>query len=183
MDIVLASKSPRRRELLARIVPDFRVIVSEVDENISSDISPEEFVMLLAERKARAVNLNDSVVIGADTIVVCDGKILGKPRDEVDAEKMLKYLSGRSHYVYTGIAVISKDNAIVDFEKTQVFFDTLSDEDIRNYICSGEPMDKAGSYGIQGAGVLFVREIRGDYNNVVGLPLFKLGKMLKSFGF
>lgn len=183
MDIVLASKSPRRQELLARIVPDFRVLVTDADENISGDVTPEEFVMLLAERKARAADLKESLVIGADTIVVCDGKILGKPRDAADAERMLKLLSGRSHYVYTGVCVVQNGNAVVDYEKTQVFFDTLSDEDIAAYVRSGEPMDKAGSYGIQGAGVLFVREIRGDYNNVVGLPLFKLGKMLKSFGF
>jgi len=180
--IVLASQSPRRKELLARIVPEFTVIVTQADENISDSLPPEEYVMQLACRKARAAECSSSLVIGSDTVVVCNGQILGKPRDEQDAYEMLKVMSGRSHFVYTGVAVIDGEREIVDFEKTEVVFDSLSDETIRKYIATGEPMDKAGSYGIQGIGSVLVSEIHGDYSNVVGLPLFKLSKMLRECG-
>lgn len=180
--IILASQSPRRRELLARIVPDFEVQVSQADENIDKSMPPEEYVMALALRKAQAVKVCEAVVIGSDTVVVCDGEILGKPADEADAADMLRRLSGRSHFVYTGVAVISKGREIIDYEKTEVVFDELCEDKISRYIKTREPMDKAGSYAIQGIGSLFVREIRGDYANVVGLPLFKLGKMLQECG-
>lgn len=180
--IILASQSPRRRELLSRIVPEFDVLVTEVDENIDESLPPEEYVVQLALRKAQAAGVSDAVVIGSDTVVVCDGKILGKPADEDDAAKMLGMLSGRSHYVYTGVAVIKDGRAIMDYEKTEVVFDDLDDDKISRYIKTREPMDKAGSYGIQGIASIFVREIHGDYANVVGLPLFKLGKMLQECG-
>ncbi len=180
--IILASQSPRRRELLSRIVTDFEVLVTDADENIDENLPPEQYVMQLALRKAQAAGISDAVVIGSDTVVVCDGKILGKPEDEEDAARMLAMLSGRSHYVYTGMAVIADGEASVDYEKTEVVFDTLDEDAINRYIATREPMDKAGSYGIQGIASLFVREIHGDYTNVVGLPLFKLGKMLQKCG-
>ena len=180
--IILASQSPRRRELLGRIIEDFDVIVTHADECVEGDTSPHEYVMELALRKARAVSENDAVIIGSDTVVALDGEILEKPESAEHAKQMLKRLSGREHIVYTGVALVDGERELVDFEATRVVFDELTEEIIDRYIATGEPMDKAGAYGIQSLGCALVKKVDGDYANVVGLPLFKLIKMLKIFG-
>lgn len=180
MDIILASKSPRRRELLTMLGFDFDVIPAVGDEVIDNNMTPGETVMSLALAKAREIanEHTDSLIIGADTLVYLDGKAMGKPSSEEEAANMLHELSGRVHQVYTGVAVIHGDIEKADFEKTDVEFRTLTDEEIKWYIGTGEPMDKAGSYGIQGQGAVFIPGIRGDYFNVMGLPLCKLWSML-----
>lgn len=181
-EFILASNSPRRRELLSMLGMDFRVIVSECDESVDGEMAPDELVCELAKRKATAVadTLNgDFIVIGADT-VVCDGKrVLGKPRDKDDAVKTLLSLSGREHSVYTGVALIGRGKVVAEAVETKVIFDEISEAEARLYAESGEPLDKAGSYGIQGLGGFFVRELRGDYYNVVGLPIARLRTMLE----
>ena len=185
MKFILASASERRRELLSRIITEFEVRISDFDEEsveISEDI--EKYVKTLAEGKARSVALNcseDSIIIGADTIVVIDNKVLGKPKDKNDAFKMLKALSNNVHRVYSGVTVINNTKKVVKTEcqYTEVYFSELSDEDIWKYIDTGECLDKAGAYGIQGFGVIFVEKIYGCYYNVVGLPLNLLNKMIK----
>ena len=184
--IILASKSPRRRELLNQMgIEEFKVTAPNVDETVEPSLSPAETVEQLSLRKAQAaVNRagpND-LIIAADTVVALDGKILGKPRDEEDAFAMLSALSGREHHVYTGVTLIRGDQTVTSCEVTAVVFRTLAPEEIRGYIATGEPMDKAGAYGIQGRGALLVEGIRGDYCNVVGLPLFRLSRMLSEFG-
>ena len=183
MDIILASKSPRRMELLAMLGLDFTVIPAEGDENADPNAEPGEMVMWLASQKAEEVAKYhpDSLVIGSDTLVFLDGKPLGKPHTEDEAFKMLSSLSGRTHLVCTGVAVIYGDRRIVDFEKTDVEFRELTTEEIWEYIETGEPMDKAGAYGIQGRGSVFIPGIKGDYFNVVGLPLCKLWTILNEF--
>jgi septum formation protein len=188
MEFVLASASERRQELLKRIVEDFKIVISSFDET-SVDFSGDcdEYVKVLALGKAREVadrTKNESMVIGSDTIVYHNGKILGKPKDEQDAYNMLKSLSGSSHKVYSGIAVINTaSNEIkMDSVSTEVFFSILSEEQISRYIASAEPMDKAGAYGIQGNGGIFVEKIHGCYYNVVGLPLNTLYFMLREMG-
>lgn len=183
MTIILASGSPRRRELLAQAGFEFEVMVSRADEQVS-DTDPFEMVEELALRKGMAVARDltgreegkDYLVLGADTIVVKDGKVLGKPRDEEDACKMLTLLSGATHQVCTGVAMIPvREGKIGEpftfHEKTDVVMRDLTEEEIREYIRTKDPMDKAGAYGIQGMAGIFVSEIRGDYYNVVGLPL------------
>lgn len=182
--IVLASQSPRRRELLQGLIPDFEIIVDNSDEVADPGLTPEELVKSLALQKAQNVARvanKDALVIGADTVVCVDGRILGKPKSEREAKEMLSLLSGREHHVCTGFAVVDNatDKTICDFERTVVRFKVLTDEEIERYISSGEPMDKAGAYGIQGTGALFVEGIKGDYFNVVGLPLCALFKSLK----
>lgn len=182
MKIILASKSPRRRELLSGIGLDFDIIGSNIDE-ITDEVKPENIVMDLSKKKAEDVAKDadsDSIVIGADTIVVIDGEILGKPKDRLDAYNMLKKLCGRWHKVYTGITVINtKDFKVVsDFESTDVLMKNLNDDMIYRYIDKGESYDKAGSYAIQGYGSLIVEKINGDYFNVVGLPITKLSDIL-----
>ncbi|HEX9062463.1 MAG TPA: Maf family protein [Clostridia bacterium] len=184
--IVLASASPRRSDLLRQIGVDFRVLPSNIEEVLPPGMHPGEAVEELALKKALSVseNLKDgSLVIGADTIVVKD-TILGKPCDEHDALRMLHTLEGDSHEVLTGVAVVdlSTMKYIKGFEKTKVFMKSLTDEKIKAYIDTGEPMDKAGAYGIQGKGALLVEKIEGCYFNVVGLPLGKLSEMLEYFG-
>lgn len=187
--LVLASKSPRRKELLSGFVKDFEIIADNSEEVIEEGITPEEAVCRLAEQKALNVAelaTEDALVIGADTVVFIDGKILGKPSDKAEASEMLHRLSGRDHHVCTGIAVVDNSSKKVfsDFERTVVHFKQLGDIEIEKYIESGEPMDKAGAYGIQNIGALFVEYIKGDYFNVVGLPLCKLGRVLKEeFGY
>ncbi len=181
-NIVLASGSPRRKELLSEIIPEFDIIVSEADEDsIPKMLEPalyvQELAMLKAAASAKNVSSNkNSIVIGADTVVTLDGKILGKPKDEEDAFNMLKNLSGKKHEVYTGYCVmrLSDCKTLSKAEKTEVFFKQITDEKIQSYIETGEPMDKAGAYGIQGLGGLFIKKINGDYNNVVGLPVSAL---------
>lgn len=188
MKIILASKSPRRKELLEQIGLAFEVIVSDADENIEERV-PEEFVMELSRIKSKAVldsvdDIDDeTIIIGADTIVVYDGKILGKPKDEEDAFEMLKMLSNNVHEVITGVTLLSKKSGNVDmdtfYEKTKVFTYEMTDNEIREYIATKEPMDKAGSYGIQGIGGKFIKQIEGDYNNVVGLPVSRIYQKIK----
>lgn len=183
-NIVLASQSPRRRDLLAGLVPEFKIITDDSEEVMRDGEQPFDMVCRLARQKAEnvAAKLNeDALVLAADTVVALDGRVLGKPSDEEEAFSMLSALSGREHRVFTGIAITDTGSKkrYSDFECTKVKFRELTDEEIRNYIASGEPMDKAGSYGIQELGALLVEGVDGDYFNVVGLPLCKLGKILK----
>lgn len=182
-DIILASASPRRKELLTLAGVDFTVKVADVEEIIPENASPDEVVMSLALQKAQAVSKDnaDCIVIGSDTVVALDGEILGKPKDEENAREMLIALSGRSHTVYTGVAIIHGEKTKSFCEATEVVFNELSQEEILNYIATKEPMDKAGAYGIQGKGCVLVEKIVGDYFNVVGLPVSRLYKELKSF--
>ncbi|MGM7636520.1 Maf family protein [Bacillus sp. Hm123] len=183
-NLILASSSPRRKELLQRIGLPFTVIVSEVDETISHPMSSEETVRQLASRKAHAVakHHEQAVVIGADTIVVLDEEILGKPKDRSEAKRMLSKLSGREHSVYTGVTIVQGKKEHVFYEKTNVTFWELSDEEVEAYLDSGEPFDKAGAYGIQGIGAVLVKKIDGDYFSVVGLPVASLYRQLQRFG-
>lgn len=174
MKIVLASASPRRKEILTAMGFSFSVLAADIDE-YTDKTAPHEAVMDTALRKAEAVkDMAQGIVVAADTVVAIDGKMLGKPESKEDAEKMLLELSGRRHGVYTGVAVIGGGLTEVFFEKTDVFFRSLSPQEIADYVATGEPMDKAGAYGIQGRGGLFVRKIDGDYFNVVGLPVYRL---------
>ena len=187
MKVILASKSPRRVEILEKIVKEFEVVQSNFDENtidFKGDI--EKYVKDLSRNKAIEVSkrLNEpSIVIAADTVVFQDGKVLEKPKNEEDAFSMLSSLSGNTHKVYSGICLINTyDNTVVtNSDCTEVRFSELNPRQIRNYINSGEPMDKAGAYGIQGLGGAFVEEIKGCYYNVMGLPLNKLYKALENY--
>ncbi len=181
--LILASKSPRRQELLTLAGLEHICIPSDVEEIVPEGTLPEDLPALLALQKAEAVfsaHPSDTV-LGSDTIVVSDGQILGKPKNEEDAFSMLRALSGKAHTVYTGAAILAHDRREVFTSATEVVFYPLSDEEIRAYIATGEPMDKAGAYGIQGKGSLFVKEIRGDYYTVVGLPLAEVARRLKAF--
>lgn len=188
MKLVLASGSPRRRELLGNIGLSFDIVVDNSDEEFVKGEHPSETVKRLSMQKALNVAgkiASNAIVIGADTVVSIDGKILGKPKDEAEAEEMLNRLSGRSNTVYTGLAVVNKSlgKTVSDFESTDVKFRELSHDEIKAYVKSGEPMDKAGAYGIQNLGALLIEGIDGDYFNVVGLPICKLGKILeRDFG-
>ena len=182
--IILASQSPRRQELIANITPDFTVIVSEAQEILPEDIAPEEIPAYLAGVKAGTVAADhpDDIVIGADTVVILDGEILGKPRDKDDAVRMLRALSGRVHTVVTGCAVVQGEKALTFSESTRVEFYPLSDREILEYIATGEPFDKAGAYGIQGRGCVLVKRIEGDFFNVMGLPVARLKRELEGLG-
>lgn len=191
MRIILASASPRRRELLSGLgIGEFEVCPSHFDEGSVTERDPVERVRRIAEGKASSLagqlpetqRLSEPLVIAADTLVYLDGEILGKPRDEDDAFRMLTALSGREHHVATGVAVTSRGVLESGVEVTAVRFRHLSAEEIRRYIATGEPMDKAGAYGIQRLGGLLVLGITGDYFNVVGLPVCRLGRMLRKFG-
>lgn len=177
--IILASQSPRRKELLKLCGFDFEIKPADADETLPDGITPREAVCQLSKIKARAVNDNENIIIGADTVVALGNEILGKPLDEEDAFLMLKKLSGKIHSVFTGVTLIKKDKEITFAEETKVEFYPLTDEEIKDYIKTKEPMDKAGAYGIQGFGGLLVKSISGDYNNVVGLPVAKLNKEIK----
>ncbi len=181
--IILASQSPRRRELLSLITDDFEVITADVDETVDENETAENTVMMLSKKKADAVSslYPGRVVIGADTIVVCDGRILGKPQNRTHAKEMLKSLSGRTHQVLTGVTITDSCKTETFFVSSDVTFFELSDEEISAYAESGEPDDKAGAYGIQGKGSLLVEKISGDYFNIVGLPVSALNKKLKNF--
>lgn len=180
MKIILASKSPRRRELLSMLGFQFDIIPAVGDERLEKSMTPDEAVMNLAAGKAREVACQnrDCLVIGADTLVYLDGKPMGKPSSRAEAAVMLRKLSGRVHQVYTGVAIVGNGVEKVSFEKTDVEFRHLTDEEINWYINTGEPMDKAGAYGIQGQGAVFIPRINGDYFNVMGLPLCRLWNML-----
>ncbi len=177
--IILASKSPRRKELLKLITEDFIIKTADTDETLPENISPNEAVLRLSKIKARPFKNESDIIIGADTVVAADGKILGKPADDENAFEMLKFLSGREHSVFTGVTIISPQCEKSFFRETKVRFYDLSNSEILDYIKTGECRDKAGAYGIQGAGALFVREIEGDYFNVVGLPVSALYRELK----
>ena len=182
MKIILASKSPRRREILETMGVEFETDVADVDESVSGELSPVEAVCEISKRKAKKVaerHADDEIVISADTVVVIDGKIIGKPKDKEDAFNIIKSLSGRTHEVYTGFTVCGKGKTKTDFEVTKVHFKQLCDDDIRRYVATGEPMDKAGAYGIQQKGNLFVEYIHGDYYNVVGFPISKICVTIK----
>ncbi|RXI98406.1 septum formation inhibitor Maf [Anaerobacillus alkaliphilus] len=181
--LILASGSPRRKQLLEQGQLQFSISTSTVDETITEPLNPEEVVEQLSLRKAQDVfsRFDDSIIIGADTIVSINGTILGKPKDEEEAFQMLQQLSGNEHDVYTGVAILSKEKTIVFHERTIVSFWELTTAEIEDYISSGEPFDKAGSYGIQGLGALFVKKINGDYFNVVGLPLARTVRELQNF--
>ena len=180
MNIILASQSPRRKELLGLFHIPFVVRVSDADETMNPNRPAAEQVGLVSRRKAEAVcREDDDVVIAADTIVVCDGQILGKPRDAADAFRMLRLLSGRDHQVMTGMTVLRGQLCKTVTEITDIHFRELSDREIHAYIRTGEPMDKAGSYGIQGGAALFAERMHGDYYNVMGLPVCRLGQILR----
>ena len=201
MHIILASGSPRRRELLKMIYNDYEVITSDVDENIE-ELAPDKIVETLSNRKAKAVydkvmnevmstdksgaaipSEQDLLVIGADTIVYYDGEVLGKPEDEEEATSMISMLSDRTHQVYTGVTLYTyikgKERVISFSDKTDVTFYYMDKFDIADYVKTGSPLDKAGAYGIQDSFAKHVKKIDGDYNNVVGLPVAKLYQVLK----
>lgn len=179
--MILASASPRRKELLSYIADDFKVIPAKGEENIPDGSSPEETVYMLSRQKAEEIysTYKNETIIAADTIVSIDGKILGKPHDKHEAFEMLSALSGRTHAVYTGVCIITKNGERMSFtEKTEVEFYPLSENDIRSYIATGDPMDKAGAYGIQEKGAFLVKGIIGDFYNVMGLPIAQLKRYL-----
>lgn len=180
--LILASQSPRRQELLRLIAPEFEIFAADVDEYIESGTSPDEAVMGLALKKARTVaDLRpDDTVIGADTVVVLDRKILGKPRDNADAAGMLRMLASNTHTVYTGVCIIQNGIETAFFEATDVTFTDMTEKEIAAYVETGEPLDKAGAYGIQGAAAPFISGIRGDFYNVMGLPVSTLYRRLQA---
>lgn len=199
--IILASQSPRRKELLEQIGLEFEICPAKGEEVITKTI-PEEVVMELSKQKAEEVAAmvssfgeehkdittpSDILVIGADTVVAYDGKILGKPVDEADAKRMLTMLSGNTHSVFTGVTLVLIDKSgrageLVFYEKTNVKMHEMTEAEIDRYIATGEPMDKAGSYGIQGKCAIYIEKIDGDYNNVVGLPIARIYQELKKIG-
>lgn len=186
MQYVLASASPRRKELFSQLADSFEIIPSDFDEErISRKLAPAALVKALAEGKAKAVATRPEnegkTVLGSDTVVAFSQKVLGKPKDEADAFAMLRSLSGKKHYVYTGVCLMQVKAGKIVWKKTAaaktaVYFENLSDEFIREYVAGGSPMDKAGAYGIQDGGL--VRKIKGSYSNVVGLPVELVGKMI-----
>ena len=199
--IILASQSPRRKELLEQIGLEFEICPAQGEEVITKSV-PEEVVMELSKQKAEEVAAmvssfgeehkdittpSDILVIGADTVVAYDGEILGKPADETDAKRMLTMLSGNTHSVFTGVTLVLIDKSgrageLVFYEKTDVKMHKMSEVEIDRYIATGEPMDKAGSYGIQGKCAIYIEKIDGDYNNVVGLPITRIYQELKKIG-
>lgn len=185
MKIVLASQSPRRQDLLGQMGLEFTTRSPQIDEDAFQGRDARDLVQTLSREKAQWVAAQlpgDPIVIGADTVVVRDGTILGKPKDPAEARAMLASLSGRTHQVYTGVTVCQGDKVVTQAEETQVTFRPLTQQEIACYVATGEPMDKAGAYGIQGLGGLLVAGIQGDYHNVVGLPVCRLGQILRDFG-
>jgi septum formation protein len=178
--VVLASQSPRRRQLLELIGIEHEVRPANIDETYFDGEEPRAHAVRLARGKAEAIAATNAVTIGSDTIVVVDGDVLGKPADAADAARMLRRLSGRSHVVITAVALHWRDRLVSDAEEVAVTFRALSDQDIREYIATGEPMDKAGAYGIQGYGATIVERVDGDYFAVMGLPLNRLARLLES---
>lgn len=180
--IILASKSPRRYEILKNAGYTFTVIEAQIDEEVKKSLPPEKAVAEIALQKALYVknhhNTGDSVILAADTMVYAGGRMLGKPKDDRDAFEMLKMLSGAWHTVYTGYAVINGEKITTGCEETAVKFRELSDKEISDYIASGEPFDKAGAYGVQGRASVFVERIDGDFFNVVGLPICRISRLL-----
>lgn len=188
MEIILASRSARRQEILSGLGIPFKVAVSHADETLSTPVAPFKYAETVSLRKAQAIlshlgshpaPVPDRLIIAADTLVVCDGRILGKPKDKDDAREMLRLLSGKKHSVISGITAILGDRAVTEHEETFVSFRRLSDSEIESYISTDEPYDKAGGYGIQGKAAIFAAGIEGDYLNVVGLPVFRLFDLLQ----
>ena len=180
MELILASQSPRRRELMELFHIPFVIRAADIDETMDAAADPFQEVARVSRAKAMAVPRQpEDVVIAADTIVVVQGQVLGKPQDEKDAFRMLRLLSGREHQVMTGLTVLRGEQMVCHTEVTNIYFRPLSDNEILSYIRTGEPMDKAGSYGIQGGAALFAQSIEGDYFNVVGLPVCRLGLILR----
>ena len=186
MGIVLASGSPRRYELLKMIgIEDFTVIPDTAEEEIQPDMTPGQTVTAIAFQKASNVSRlcnSDDVIIAADTLVFLDGQPISKPVDREDAAEMLRSLSGRKHTVYSGVAIIRGADIAVHAERTDVYFRDMTESEITAYVDSGEPMDKAGAYGAQGKGAVFIERIEGDFFNVMGLPICRLTIMLRDFG-
>ena len=181
--LILASRSPRRQELLRAVGLAFRVVLPSTEDSVVAQTGRcADFVRQAALAKAREVAAHErGLVLAADTIVVCEGVVMGKPASAAEAKRMLRKLSGRRHRVYTGVALVQGDRMLVDYERTEVAFRVLSKQQIDWYVGTGEPMDKAGSYAIQGKGAALVRAIRGCYTNVIGLPLPKVLEMLAEF--
>ncbi|MCQ2463075.1 MAG: Maf family protein [Clostridia bacterium] len=184
MKLILASASPRRRELLTLAGYEYEVCPADIDESCIDTTDPGETVKILAEQKAKAVFASHTgcVVLGSDTVVAYNGVILGKPKSRKDAVNMLRMLSGKTHTVYTGVAAVTDGKCESFVSETQVEFYRLTDSEIDAYVNSGEPMDKAGAYGIQGKGVVLVKSVSGDYSTVVGLPLAECARLLSKFG-
>ncbi len=186
MDIILASGSPRRKELLSAMgVRDFQIVIPDFDERSVGPFPPADLVRRLAVGKGRAAAAivgEDTLVIAADTVVALDDEVLGKPRSEEEAKDMLRRLSGRTHRVFTGVTAMRQGRESTHYVCTEVTFRALTEEEISNYVRTGEPMDKAGAYGIQGVGAQLVSSISGDYFNVMGLPVCTLAEMLRHFG-
>lgn len=178
--LILASKSPRRQELLKLITDDFTVKTADVEECLPQGIAPDEAVLYLSKIKAEPLADDGDIVIGADTVVALDGKILGKPTDRENAKEMLRLLSGREHSVFTGVTVFNGKTPKSFYVQTKVKFFELTEDEINRYVSTGECDDKAGAYGIQGKGSLLVEKIDGDYFNVVGLPISKLYRELNN---
>jgi septum formation protein len=182
--IILASKSPRRKQILQQVGLEFTIAVSDFDETQIKFKTPEDLVEKLSFEKAKviAVKNPNAIIIGADTTVIYKNEIIGKPTSKQDAIRILKLLSGNIHEVVTGFTVISGNKSITKHVTSKVKFKKLSEAEIKAYVLTGEPMDKAGGYGIQDKGGLFVEDIQGDYFNVVGLPIFAVSEVLKQFG-
>ena len=181
MTLILASASPRRKELLEKFGVPFVIRAADIDETMDPGKTPFEEVGRVSRRKALATEReNGDIVIAADTIVVCGGRVLGKPHDEQEAAEMLRLLSGRDHQVMTGCTVLRGEGGETFTEVTDIHFRPLSEKEIARYVQSGEPMDKAGAYGIQGGAALFCQRMVGDYYNVMGLPVCRLGQVLRS---
>ena len=182
IDLILASASPRRKELLQHLGVPFRVIVADIDETPLPNEAPVPYTLRLAEAKARAVlaRHRGATVLGADTIVTLDGELLGKPVDANDARRMLRLLRNRTHAVTTGVALVSADTTQTHAETTQVFVADIIDAEIDAYVATGEPMDKAGGYGLQGQAQRWIPRIEGEYSNVIGLPVARVHAMLQA---
>ena len=181
MQLILASASPRRKELLGLFHIPFTIRVADIDETMDFTKAPFDEVARVSRLKALAIPREaDDIVIAADTIVVCKGNVLGKPRTEAEAVSMLQLLSGRDHQVMTGCTVVRGETSVTFTEVTDLHFRPLSQKEIENYVATGEPMDKAGSYGIQGGAALFCQRMVGDYYNVMGLPVCRLSQVLKT---
>ena len=185
MAIILASKSPRRQELMRLLGLDFTIHTADIDETMNPALPPEQEVARVSGLKAAEIAKTadaDDVIVAADTIVVVDGAVLGKPKDKADAQRMLRLLSGRGHEVMTGLSVWHEGRLRQQVVKTRVHFRPMTDAEIAAYIATGEPMDKAGSYGNQGYGAIFIDHLEGDYFSVMGLPLCPLEHLLRDCG-
>lgn len=184
ISLILASASPRRKEILTLAGFEFEIAAADVDETLPQSITPAQAVLTLSAKKARCVHAlhPDKIILAADTLVAIGDKILGKPADTREAAEMLRLLSGRTHTVYTGVAICGADREKSFFEKTDVKFYKLSEDEISSYLLTGDSKDKAGSYGIQSCGCVLVESINGDYFNVMGLPIAKTARALQAFG-